>query len=237
MANITTDTITKTNDGGLGSLKKDRKEVWVYPNTNVNQCTVRLVDKYMSLLPAVGPSTKKLNFYLHSLDKPNPAQWYGKNVVGRHTLCKVVKELLKSAELDGYFTNHSLRCTGTTRLFQTDVDRKIIKEYTGHVSDAVDKYQITLDAQKEHVSRVLNGNFEVKTEESRPNHNSCEAKQSFELNVTKAPSESSATCGCQCLKDKVKLDHKQDLGEAINKILEGSKSKKTKIKIEIEIFE
>ena len=99
----------------------------MYPNKNINRCTVRLVDKYMSLLLPVGPKTKKSNFYLHSLEKPNPAQWYGECVVGCHTLCKIVKNLLKSAKLDGYFTNHSLTCTGTTRLFQAGVDRNIIK--------------------------------------------------------------------------------------------------------------
>ena len=134
------DCVTKTNDGGLNSLKKDRKEVWVYPSENVKRCAVRLVDKYISLLPPVGPKTKKCNFYLRSLECPNPVQWYGEQVIGRHSLTSVVKELLKSAKLDGYFTNHSLRRSGTMRLFQAGVDRKIIKEYTGHQSDALDKY-------------------------------------------------------------------------------------------------
>ena len=28
------DTVTKTNDGGLGSMRKDRKIVWIYPSQN-----------------------------------------------------------------------------------------------------------------------------------------------------------------------------------------------------------
>ena len=69
------DSVTKTNDGGLESLKKQRKVVWVFPNEdNINRCTVRLVDKYISLLSPGGPKTKKYNFYLRSLEKPNPAQ-------------------------------------------------------------------------------------------------------------------------------------------------------------------
>ena len=40
------DSVTKTNDGGIASLKKERKVVWIFPNEqNVNRCTVRLVDK------------------------------------------------------------------------------------------------------------------------------------------------------------------------------------------------
>ena len=48
------DSITKTNDGGLNSLRKDRKIVWINPNlSNISRCPVRLIDKYMPLLPPV----------------------------------------------------------------------------------------------------------------------------------------------------------------------------------------
>ena len=42
--------------------------------------------------------------------------------------------MLKDAELDGYFTNHSLKRSSTTCLFQVGVDRKIVKEFTLHTS-------------------------------------------------------------------------------------------------------
>ena len=42
-------------------------------------------------------------------------------------------------------------------MFQAGIDRKIIKEFTGHVSDAVEKYQVTSDAPREHLSDVLYG--------------------------------------------------------------------------------
>ena len=53
----------------------------------------------MRLLPPVGPKSKKSNFYLRSLEKPNSAEWYRTQLVGRNTLTPVVKELLKSAEI------------------------------------------------------------------------------------------------------------------------------------------
>ena len=52
-------------------------------------------------------------------------------------LPKTVKNLLKEANIEGYFTNHSCR-SSTTKLFQAGVDKKLIKEITGHHSDAVD---------------------------------------------------------------------------------------------------
>ena len=149
------DSVTKTNDGGLNSLTKDRKVVWVFSNKDINWCTVHLVDKYMSLLPPVGPKTKKLKFYLHALEKPNAAQWFGEQVVGHHTLTKVVGELLKSAHLDGYFTNHSLLSTSTTWLFRAGIDRRVITEFTGYSSDAVDNYQVTSKEQKKQISAVM----------------------------------------------------------------------------------
>ena len=85
----TEDTVIKTNDGGLASMKKERKIVWISPSNNMNRCPVRLVDKYLSLCPEVDPKLKP-NFYLRSLDKINPAQWYGSQVVGRNTLRKTV---------------------------------------------------------------------------------------------------------------------------------------------------
>ena len=69
----------------------------------------------------------------------------------------MVSKLLKSAQLDGYFTNHSLRRTSASRLFQAGADTKLIREITGHASDAIAKYQITSNQQKREVSEILKG--------------------------------------------------------------------------------
>ena len=77
--------------------------------------------------------------------------------LGINAICSTVSQMLKDAKLDGYFTNHSLRRSGTTRLFQAGVDRKVIKEFTGHSSDAVDSYQITSEGQRREISSILAG--------------------------------------------------------------------------------
>ena len=64
----TEDTVNKTNDGGLASMRKDRKVRWINPNENINCCPVRLVDKYVSLFPPVTKRTMKPKFYLRSPD-------------------------------------------------------------------------------------------------------------------------------------------------------------------------
>ena len=145
------DFVTKTHDGGLRDMRPDRKTVWIYPNeSDVSRCPVRFIQKYLSLCPQY---YKKPNFYLQSLQKPTPTQWYGEQVVGKCTIAKVVQTLMKTAGIEGFFTNHSARRTGGTRLFRAGVPRKLVKEATGHTSDAVDKYQITSDAQREMMSK------------------------------------------------------------------------------------
>ena len=147
------DAVTKTHDGGLNDLRKERKIVWVFPSSNITRCPVRLVEKYLSLCPQ--RFMKRNNFYLHALSKPSPKQWYGCQVVGTNYIGGVVKEMMKEAKIEGLFTNHSLSRTGGIHLFQAGIDRKIVKEATGHRSDAVDAYQITSEAQHENISKIL----------------------------------------------------------------------------------
>ena len=60
------------------------------------------------------------------------------------------------ADIDGYFTNHSLRHTTVTRLIDKDVDEQLIQEQTGHNSVAIHHYKRPNLCLKEHVSDLLN---------------------------------------------------------------------------------
>ena len=48
-------------------MKKERKVVWIKPNSDWNRCPVRLVEKYLNLIPYGG---SKGNLYVQSLKKP-----------------------------------------------------------------------------------------------------------------------------------------------------------------------
>ena len=184
----------------------------------------------MSLLPQVGKNGKS-NFYLRSLEKPNPTQWFSVQVVGKHTLSKVVGKLLKDAKLDGFFSNHSLRRISTTRLFQAGVDRKVIKEFTGHVSDVVDKYQITSVNQKEEMSKIIGG-AECKEKTAKTEN---KPEPMLELVVTDSSQSRIPIGSCSCsTKRKVNVAETSQIGEMINKIVSSCKGSKTTIKLEIE---
>ena len=47
------------------------------------------------------------------------------------------------------------------KIIQAGESTKLIKEITGHVSDAVEKYQITSDEQGMHASVVIQGHVPV----------------------------------------------------------------------------
>ena len=56
--------------------------------------------------------------------------WFTLQVLGRNTLGSMVKKMFEQIGVEGK-TNHSLRATGATRLFEANVPEKLIKEKTG----------------------------------------------------------------------------------------------------------
>jgi site-specific recombinase XerD len=55
--------------------------------------------------------------------------------LGHNKLNSMVKCMMSKAGVKGYFTNHSLRATIISRLFQEGVDEKLIRGVTGHTVD------------------------------------------------------------------------------------------------------
>ena len=222
------DCITKTHDSGLHDMCRDRKIVWVYPNKfQVERCPVHLVQKYLSLCPQ--NYVRKPNFYLQSLQKLTPSQWYGEQVVGQNTIAKVVQNLMKEAGIPGFFTNHSTRHTSGTRLFRAGVDRKLVKEATGHASDAVDKYQITSDQQREIMSDII-----AKTPMKVMQNEETEKEITTESRPNKALlSISQRDKSCSCMKTEVNSGNVCEIVQEI--IKQNTGNSKTTIKSEIEI--
>ena len=62
---------------------------------------------------------------------------------------------MKRGAVEGNFKNHSMRKSTCTRLFRKGVDPQLIKEQTGHKSEAVMLYKKSNLQQKEEVSDML----------------------------------------------------------------------------------
>ena len=94
----------KTNKGGLKHHKVSAKVVDVYPIENEEHCPVRIILRYLSLLP----TNRKVDaFYLQPRKKYTPDNWYYDKPVGINKLREVVKDLCQKAGVEGYFTNQS----------------------------------------------------------------------------------------------------------------------------------
>ena len=117
---VYTEDKSKTNQGGLVHRDRASKQVTHYENKDCPQrCLVRLFKLYNSKCP---PDRPHNSFYLKPLKKPKGDVWYTKTPLGHNMLSKMISRMMASANIDGNFTNHSLRSTTTTRLFNAHVD-------------------------------------------------------------------------------------------------------------------
>jgi hypothetical protein len=123
---------SKNNPGGLNERKVKNKSVKLFANRNdENRCAVRLFKKYMSLRPTNAPADV---FYLQPIRKVRSDCWFQARPIGHNTLGKTVKRLCDKIGESGYYTNHSLRRTCATRLYQQGVEEEKIMSITGHRS-------------------------------------------------------------------------------------------------------
>ena len=81
--------------------------------------------------------------------------WYEAIPMGKNKLGSMIKDMCVECGIE-LETNHSLRATGASVLFQSNVPEKIIQNTTGQCSlDALRMYQKTSVEQHQAVSRVL----------------------------------------------------------------------------------
>ena len=134
-----------------------------------------------------------------------------------------MQEICKKAKVEGFITNHSLCHTGTTKFFVKGVDRKLIKEFTGHVSDAVDAYAIISDEQRQAISNILTNSKTPSKAKIAEN----------ELQVSVSEVQGAGGLGCQCNAKKLQVDDCDKIGTMVNSLLKSRKGCKATIKIEI----
>ena len=92
-----------------------------------------------------------------STTSPDPRKpWYYSTAVGKNVLGSMLKNMCLIAGIEGTKTDHSLRATGATEMFQAGVPEKIIQQRMGHLSlKALRMYERTTDEQQRAVCSVL----------------------------------------------------------------------------------
>ncbi len=152
---VYTENTSKNNKGGMAQRKLEAKQVIHHANlNNPSRCFVSLFQLYCQHCP---PDRKNDAFYLTPLRNPKGPVWYSSVPVGHNTLGQTVKSLCKAAGIDGFKTNHSLRVTTATRLFECGADEQLIMARTGHRSiQGVRSYKRISDGQRHALSDMLN---------------------------------------------------------------------------------
>ena len=126
-----------------------------YPVVN-SRCLVRLFQKYTALCPSCRPNDA---LYLTPLKNPVEGCWYSRVPIGHNKLADTVPRLMRDAGISGYFINHSLRATATTRMYDAQLDEASIMQRTGHRSvQGVRTYKRTTEKLAELTSTILNQN-------------------------------------------------------------------------------
>ena len=80
-------------------------------------------------------------FYLRPKKKaPESLHWYDPVAISKHKLTTFMENICAEAGITRK-TNHSLRATGATALFNAGVPEKLIRDVTGHRSNALHLYE------------------------------------------------------------------------------------------------
>ena len=166
---VYTENASKNRTEGLKQMRVKNKSVPIMavPESGT-RCHVFILDTYLGKLSP--EAIEKDNFYVQpvsTFDVSKP--WFTARPIGKNSLARMVKEICSNGGISGCKTNHSLRATGVSDLFQPGVPEKIIKERSGHLStDGLCQYRRTTTEQEEIVSKVLaSGCSYVSIHESR----------------------------------------------------------------------
>ena len=121
------------------------------------RCPVHILDVYFRKLPK--ESITKDIFFFRPLEKTpsDPTSpWYSNQPVGKHTLEVKLSRMCSLTGIEGRITNHSLRATAATQLYEMGVPEKVIQERTGHRSlDSLRVYERTSTHQQQAASNIL----------------------------------------------------------------------------------
>ncbi len=147
----------KNNQGGLSAMKSGGKVLRAYCHTDSDRCVIQLYKKYVAARPDGNPKCSK-DFYLRPLGKFNSEGiGFSCQPLGIHKIESAIKNLCLEAGITGKRSNHSLRATSATHLYEAEMDEQLIQECTGHRSNAVRGYKRTSTGLQKKVCQTLYG--------------------------------------------------------------------------------
>ena len=147
--------VSKTFHGGVEDLKRKSRDIRHLCHNEYNRdhepCLVKIYNQYFALVKNLNPAVREGAFYF----QPFYNKLGFKNcVVGINSLNKMLPDLCKGIGCPRK-TSHSLRVTCASSLFNNNVEEKLIRERTGHLSNALFRYEQPSKEKQEQVSNIL----------------------------------------------------------------------------------
>ena len=158
--------MSKNRNGTFKQLHVPNKIVPLYtcrcPEAG-EHCPVHILDMYtciyISNLPKEALADDIFFRPLENVPTDSMSPWYsGAQPIGKNTLEHKLSRMCALAGIEGRVTNHSLRATSATQMYEMGVPEKIIQERTGHRSlEALRVYERTKfnTHQQETASNIL----------------------------------------------------------------------------------
>ncbi len=116
----------KNNQGGIKDTKRKPKVVKAYENkANPKCCVICIYEKYMGLQLSIVQRGRN-DFYLRPLSKvpDNPLQpWFSCQPMGINAIQSVLTGICTRGGLVGKCTNHALKATAATHMYEKGVDK------------------------------------------------------------------------------------------------------------------
>ena len=122
-----------TNTDSKIRINAKNKTMKAFTLPGNDRCIVKLLDKYLSLLPAEATYTFLYEVKDKTLSNPSVSSFTNQRV-GINVLKNVLPELSEKSGIQVRHTNHSLQATAITRMFNGEVDKRVIAETSGHRS-------------------------------------------------------------------------------------------------------
>ena len=150
---------SKNRPGGRHQLNLENKVVVQYAQLDRGErCHVRMLRLYLSKLHE--SAFQEDVFYWKPRDNlPDSADepWYTRKILGHNVLGQLLKRMCGRAGIDSTNkTNHSLRATAISRMFQSGVPQKVVMNRSGHLSkEGLVPYERITPQQQKAVCKVL----------------------------------------------------------------------------------
>ena len=149
---------TKNYQGGSKQKDQSYSDVRMYENSS----PLDPVSSFEFYILRLNPNCQALFQTPNKHFKKEGSQWFRNEPLGKNKIAKLMENISLKAELSEKYTNHCIRASTVTSLFQRGVDAKQICEITKHKDERSLTHYIsqTSSAQKRHCSRLLQEAFD-----------------------------------------------------------------------------